>query len=811
MEDFSSIDPLSEDELIFSEDEDEKEMITLLSEMKFNAPFEKYIINTINKILKENYKKPEPLFKEKKYSLEEIIEEFKIYYPILLSKEKKILNKSIDIQPKNFDLNKSDVKIENNTIINLSLGNKKGDSEKSFDNLNSSNSLIKYLDENIKNNQKNSLSKEKKQKQKELKDFVDIYNVKGTEFECHIQILLTQILKCFEKEENSFKLLCNIEYKLGNIYTGIKDMEFDFVINNMESMLLKDLLKYLEKNILILKYKGKLYQIKNSTNFDEILLEIKNVQKFDVLGEIGLNGINDENKTKQFINYSKFFNILLDKNQVTDVDKINLFYEKTGFSKENEKILFFVTDSKFNEIYPYLEGTKLYKAMMDSKENINFVLCYLSSGLNEKIILNKYLINYKEDKKNEIKENKENEEEKQLFEKIKLSNKNYFKSEKFQISCNKLNEFLIGINNIKDKFNKSKDKSIIMSSFRFEIFDISLKLSKNFDEYFLSFNTPIEINDQKYNIDDILTIIYMKNELVREDKCLEILNKLKVKFTTIYLDQDEETLKKQIKKIKYYHSLYKIYLFIGNFQIFKEQNIESFLNNIVADLNITKAHYLILYNPKYSEKIGSYYNTLNSNIYVTTNEKEFTEKLNNVKEKIMFYYNDLIKLIIGKRYYDLLVKIYIQKTKSYIPSSSKSDEKDLIKKINEIFYFMQNLELKDSIPEIINESHLKGLIVFIDEKIKTFIDSEINDDKINNVFKEIKTFVLNRSNIFDKFKSKIKSFCSSYLKSCVFNDYYLNFIEDIIPKLKFQVFNEKIRVFLIEKEKAFNKKLTSKI
>ena len=114
---------------------------------------------------------------------------------------------------------------------------------------------------------------------------------------------------------------------------------------------------------------------------------------------------------------------------------------------------------------------------------------------------------------------------------------------------------------------------------------------------------------------------------------------------------------------------------------------------------------------------------------------------------------------------------------------------------------MQNLELKDSIPEIINESHLKGLIVFIDEKIKTFIDSEINDDKINNVFKEIKTFVLNRSNIFDKFKSKIKSF----------NDYYLNFIEDIIPKLKFQVFNEKIRVFLIEKEKAFNKKLTSKI
>ena len=65
MEDFSSIDSLSENDMNISNEEDEKEMISILSEMEFNDSFEKYIINTINLILKENYKKITPLFEEK--------------------------------------------------------------------------------------------------------------------------------------------------------------------------------------------------------------------------------------------------------------------------------------------------------------------------------------------------------------------------------------------------------------------------------------------------------------------------------------------------------------------------------------------------------------------------------------------------------------------------------------------------------------------------------------------------------------------------------------------------------------------------
>ena len=84
MEDCSSIDSLSENEKYISDEEDEKNMLSLLKEMKFNYPFEKFIINIINKILRKSFNKIMPLFEEKEYSLKEIIEEFKTYHQNIL-------------------------------------------------------------------------------------------------------------------------------------------------------------------------------------------------------------------------------------------------------------------------------------------------------------------------------------------------------------------------------------------------------------------------------------------------------------------------------------------------------------------------------------------------------------------------------------------------------------------------------------------------------------------------------------------------------------------------------------------------------
>ena len=448
-DDLSSIDSLSDNIL---DEEEDKEMLRLLSEMVFTAPFEKYVENSITKLINNNFKNIEPLFIIKEYSLQETIEEFQKFSQNII-KEKKIINKSFNIQLKTksneFDINQSEIKAGNDSEIKISEG--KVDINKNMSSSSIRTEDSKYIFYNNKNKINQSYISANKVKTIKINDFFDTFNLKGKEFECHAQILLAQILKCLEKEENSFKFLCNIEFKFKNIIKDINDIELDFAVNNISGNLLYEFLKYLKKNILLFKFQKNIYEINNSKSFDfdKILLRIKESKKFDILGEIGLNAINDANKLRQFNNYSELLNVLKSD---PENNKLNLFYEKTGFSKENNKILFFVTDSKFNEIYKKLKDSILYKEMINQDKDVNFVLCYLSNGINEQIILNKFIINYKdnqENKKNlEIKENKEDKENnesqynKELFDKIKLSYKNHLKSEKFQLSCNKINELL---------------------------------------------------------------------------------------------------------------------------------------------------------------------------------------------------------------------------------------------------------------------------------------------------------------------------------------------------------------------------------
>ena len=101
-EDLSFIELLSEKD-IFLTDEEEEEMLSFLSDMVFTAPYEKYVINTINTIFKDNYE-VEPLFREKECDLNEIIDEVIDIYPNILIKENKKLNRSEEIEFRNKSL-----------------------------------------------------------------------------------------------------------------------------------------------------------------------------------------------------------------------------------------------------------------------------------------------------------------------------------------------------------------------------------------------------------------------------------------------------------------------------------------------------------------------------------------------------------------------------------------------------------------------------------------------------------------------------------------------------------------------------------
>ena len=140
-----------------------------------------------------------------------------------------------------------------------------------------------------------------------------------------------------------------------------------------------------------MQFRGKKYEIykDENKNIEIILAEFIKYKKFDILGEIGLNAINDENKIKQFIKYSKIFNyVQTNANENINDNFINKFCDKTGFFKENEKIIFLITDSKFKDIYKNLKESTPHKEMIKSNENINFILCYISNDLNEKIEYN---------------------------------------------------------------------------------------------------------------------------------------------------------------------------------------------------------------------------------------------------------------------------------------------------------------------------------------------------------------------------------------------------------------------------------------
>ena len=121
-DDISSIDSLSDNIL---DEEDDKEMLGLLSEMVFTAQFEKYVKNSITKLINNNFKNIEPLFIIKEYSLQETIEEFQKFSTNII-KEKKIINKSFSIQSKSksneFDINQSEYKAGNDSENKISEG-----------------------------------------------------------------------------------------------------------------------------------------------------------------------------------------------------------------------------------------------------------------------------------------------------------------------------------------------------------------------------------------------------------------------------------------------------------------------------------------------------------------------------------------------------------------------------------------------------------------------------------------------------------------------------------------------------------------
>ena len=786
--DDKEIQKLTEERINYIDEEDDKkdieEMTSLLSEMIFPAPYEKYIINMINKIFKENYVKIEPLFTEKTFNIDDIINEFK-----------NIITNPPQKQKQNISFNNEiDQKEQNKSFSNKSGNKNKSNSkstELSFQNLKSKISYDKVFNEQeeIEENRlfpQTFCQKDTEKNKKEIGNFLDTFNLYGKKYETHIQILLAEILRCFTGKEERYKFLCNIQYNLENINiktkNKFKNMELDFFISNLDNKLFKSLILYLKKNILLLKFGNIIYEFNKKQKLDDILNYFDKEKNFDILGEIGINAVNDKNKIEQFINYSDFLKVLKENVNKND-ESIDSFYIKTGFKKENEKILFFITDSKFNTLYKNVNTSILYKEMKNNGSN--FVLCYMSSGINEKIFLSNFL--FEKEKINEYEE---------LYEKIKSSNESYFKSEKFKKSCNKMNELICKINKIKKIYYEANRDFISESftSFADLFLDNSLILDIDLEEYFKSKNIEIKYNIKKENqIKDIIAL-YLKSDFSDDnDKIEETIKNSGINYKIIYLNINEKNLQDDISELKKSHKSGKIYIFICNNRFLKLDKIIYFVNELILNLNIGLTNFLIIYSKYDQNKDEIYGKTLKNNIYIVKDNNGLIETIDLIKKRIDSIYLDLKKIFTNKHYYDLLIKIYINSTNTHIMKSSNSDKENFIAKINEILYFMCNLNFIPNIPEKIDNDDKKDLFAKIDSNITNFIKDNY-DKNIHDIFSEItKLFINNNNKIFDETENQTKNFCFNFLYNCFLKNIYYCFINSTISKLSMKIFNVEIK------------------
>ena len=866
MKDNNQLNELSLGDIEFVEEiseEENKEIISIVTDMVYTAPYEQYVINFLNKIIKENYKKIDPLFVKSNYNIKDLVKEFQ-NPDIIFFKKKDKKNSPFDNKknsnPKSNQANQIFVDKNNKSEIKTNLKDEES-SKDSFSSLKTRVSFEKIFEDSEVMEEKKLFSQilnesedEKgKRKNYEIKDFFDTFNFIGKEYELHIQILLAQILKCFEEKINSFQFLCNVEFKIENIFPDIKECEFDFLINNLDVDLFKKFIYYLKKNILILNFRGNFYDIKEDKNFNNnINFDIENNKKFNILGEIGFNGISDENKVEQFRKYSKLLNYLSSNNKKNN-NKIDLFYEKTGFKRENEKILFFVVNSKFNDVYKYLKQSKLYQEM--KKSNVNFILCYLSVGLNEQIILSNYLLNENNEKeknedkneeaskewkkeekkegKTEKKEEKENQvEEKEmkkkedkednakikkdikkqvnkfeldnnLLRKIKISNDSFIKSEKFKHLCFKLNELVSGINKIKKKFfEKEKDNlSYIINYFS----EISLKneiiLKKDLQTYF-KINIAEIIGNENLK-ETKIKIIYLKaSRFIGQDTLEEKLKKINMDTTIIYIAEDEETSKQNIENLKRNHKFETIYIFICNYKIILDDKMEKFVNEMINNIKINVNNYVFAYNLKYKEIEKHKFNrTLTNNIFILENENEkvLIEQLIKTINEIKLNPKDLNIIYREKKYYDKFIDIYLRNTSKNILKNPEDNKTDFLNKVNEIFYFMSNLDFPTESNDQINRDLLEDLF----NLIKEIIDNHIKEEyelKIEGVFKDLNSFFKNKIELLNSSKDKTKNFCFNYLLTVTLKYIYGFFVNDAIPKISKKIYNKKIEEYFRNKQ-----------
>ena len=208
----------------------------------------------------------------------------------------------------------------------------------------------------------------------------------------------------------------------------IDDIQFDFLILNLKISELIQFLIDIYPNIHLNSKLSLNIRNKNFPSFNELNILIENKvydgERIDILGEIGVNIFNEEEKCRQFIKYAKLIHNINRLSVLPNKDKeLSYILNLLNFNSDNKKLILFFTDGPYSSFINIKNNDFL---AIQKNLNIDSLLVYRNkNSLFRTILLEKLYKKYKKNENNNFNESLNNKFEK-FFKKIFESN-NYEK------------------------------------------------------------------------------------------------------------------------------------------------------------------------------------------------------------------------------------------------------------------------------------------------------------------------------------------------------------------------------------------------
>ena len=753
------------DELYENEQSDEEELKNLIDLIKLddNNDFYKMFTNLITNLIKSN--EEENFFDFKSQANINILDfiynyTYKLRYS--LKKDKKREKEK-----------KKETNISNNNINTLSESQKQ--SENNQQNKNDMSNKDKSTDENISQIGSCFFTiHEKFICESGKKEVNDINNeesfatkIKKIDFKCYDKIeekhlqsheksfendTITYIFNRLYKVSSSKSYSIIFDYcppldKINDIFSKYKlfelnKIQFDFVVINLK---LSDLIGFLIDIYPGIHMNSKLSFVFNEKRFFTLndLMNIRNNsdENIDIIGEIGINILNDEDKCYQLVKYAKLIHNIneLIKKQATELPFLLDLLKLNG---NNKKLLLFITDGTYSN---YKNIKKNNFLTCQTKLQVDSLLVFRNKNfLFRTKLLEKIFKKYKK-------------EEAKLFndeinEQFEIIMKESFLSENYEKVVKKLTNFEKKIKHMKnDLFDYSikNEKFIILCNLvmktisKREIKNISKDNFEKAKRKFVKLVAPIEKVETKYYI--IYDDYYEKNQ--QRKSLIETLRNKKIQYIE---GKDMDILGKNSKKI------YKIIIFfIAEPSIFLGYNCPIMIN-LQNEYHINKFHKIYFYIDDENDKIKlePFKLILNLNFDYICDKNHYDKIIEKIEKdeykdelykKYIIYLNEekIYKVIIDQ-YINLFDKSIYGKKKE----SSKNEQ--LLNKINQDIQFFQNFEINNNIT--LNTETKTAINNLFNEEIIKKIINEFIDQK--NILNEIEDILLNFEN---EIQEKIKA------------------------------------------------------